>query len=110
MRPYYLNEKEEKAVQKFIQDETMKNAVRKVLLSGMYHDGVLKEGEVIDPLQNFVLGYFTTQTGQLLSSEEKGNHLNGIIQGVSLLESGFRILDKMKPVPKPVKSPINKAR
>lgn len=106
----YLSEREVKAVQKFLLDERMKEAVKKVLLSGVYFDGMLTPDKPADPLKNFALAAFTTPQSSLLTQEQKGAKLEAIINAISMIETGFRELEKCKEVETPVKEVINKAR
>lgn len=107
---HFLSEKEESAVKRFLADETMMEAVRKILLSGVYEDGILVPNTPADPLKNFILGAFTTQTSSLLSYEEKGRKLDTIINAISLVESGFKQLERFKQIEVETKETINKAR
>lgn len=108
--PNYLNDRELAAVQRFLEDETQLEAVRKVLLSGVYLDGKLEAGKPADPLKNFILARFSSQQAQLLPVEERGKQLDVIINAVSLVESGFQALEKLKPIKSPVEAKPNKAR
>lgn len=109
-RPDYLDEREEAAIQRFLEDEVQMEAVKKVLLSGVYQDGRLEAGKPADPLRNFILGATTGPNDQLLPDEQLGGKLRAIINAVSLVESGFRALEKLKLTPSPVEPKPNKAR
>ena len=108
---YYLSEAEKQSVAKFLADPSMKEAVRKVLLSCVYYDGTMEEDRAADPLKNFILAYFTNPQKQLLPAAEKGMLLETIINSVSLVESGFKQLEKLKPLELPeLKGEKNKGR
>ena len=106
----YLSEIEKSALDRFVSDETMREAVKKVILSGVYDDGVLREGKPSDPLKNFMLAYFTSPQGSLLPAEEKGYRLEAILNAISMVETGFKNLDKYKSVKSPLEVTVNKAR
>ena len=106
----YLSESEKLKVDQFVNDLVMREAVRKVILSGVYNDGILHKGEAADPLKNFMLGYFTQSAVQMFTTDEKGKKLEAIIHAVSMVESGFKELDKCKLVENEEKETINRAR
>lgn len=108
--PDYLDEREVAAIQRFLEDAVQLEAVRKVLLSGVYEDGVMKPGKPADPLKNFILGATTGPNDNLLPDEQLGAKLRAIISGVSLVESGFSALEKLKLTPSPEEAKPNKAR
>lgn len=111
MKPEYLSDREFAGVQRVLTDASALEGIRKVLLSGVYSDGILQAENAADPLKNFILAAFTTQTASLLSFEEKGRKLETIINAVSLVESGFKQLEKCKPVETgETNETINKAR
>lgn len=106
----YLSDKEKNAVQRFIADEHMREAVRKVLLSGVYYDGIMTPDKPADPLKNFLLGYFSSQQMALLPVEEKGKKVEVILNAISMVETGFKELEKFKEIKVEEKEKINKAR
>ena len=95
---YYLNDAEKAAVDNFVKNKVMREAVRKVLLSGIYQDGVMNKGRDADVTKNFILGALTTPQARLLSAEQKGNFVDAIINGLSLVQTGFEQLEKLKKV------------
>ncbi len=111
MKPDYLSEAEAMKVQMFCADPIMKEAVRKVLLSGIYFDGILEEGKAADPLKNFILGTMSQSVVHMMTAEEKGKKLDAILNGISMVETGFKRLDEVKQVEKKEeKEVVNKAR
>ena len=95
---YYLNQVEKDVIANFLENKMLFEAVRKVLLSGIYLDGTLHEGRGADPLKNFILATMTTQTAQVLPQLERGAKLDAIINAISMIETGFRNLEKLKAV------------
>ena len=106
----YLSEKERGAVVKFLNDATMREAVRKVILSGVYFDGILEADRPADPLKNFMLAMFTHPGMNLLQQSEKGAKIDAVLNAVSMVETGFREMEKCKSVESPVKVNVNRAR
>ncbi len=99
----YLNEKENAAVEKFLADPVAIQAVKKVLLSGVYRDGTLSPDAPFDPLQNFILGMVSSPQYQMLSMDEKGRKIDTVWNAISLVETGFKQLEKCKQVESPIK-------
>lgn len=94
----YLADIERDEIQKFLENRVLVEAVKKVILSGVYEDGILQPGKPADPLKNFVLGFFTRPNIALLPLDEKAKHLEAIIHAVSYVETGFQNLDKMRKI------------
>ncbi len=107
---YYLNGAEKGLVETFVANKPMYDAVRKVLLSGVYEDGILKPGEEAEPLKNFILGRMTNPLIANAPFELKGQEISSIIHGISMIESGFKELDKLKKVEPETTTKKNKAR
>lgn len=108
---YKLTPEERELLIAFRENVPMFNAVHKVLLAGIYSNGVLTEGEQ-NPLQNWALSYVMNNenSGVKLSDEEIGKKIRASAEGISFLQNG---LDHIKTiqrdfVPKPTKP--NKAR
>ena len=102
-----LNDVEKAAVQKFVEFETMREAVKKVLLAALYSNGTLKPGQAADPLTNKALTIpYNNPQG---SNEQLGAELRAMYAGIMLLEEGFKKLDEFKKVEEKPKQP-NKAR
>lgn len=94
----YLSQLELEKIANFNQDEVLKNAVRKVLLASIYQNGTLRKDIKPDPLKNAALGLASLAiSGRgVVSNADLGEDLRGLMQGVSLLESGFNELSKIK--------------
>ena len=107
----FLSEAEKMKVEQFVNDLVMREAVRKVLLSGVYFDGIMEQDKPADPLKNFVIAAFTNQHSQLQTKEQWGNKMETIINAISLIETGFKELEKAKRVePETKDKVINPAR
>lgn len=92
-----LNEAEIKRLQKFLEDDLMKQAVKKILLRSIYQ-GTLEPGQGPDSMRNFFLHLLITPQGQeyALSNEELGAKFRARVEGIALLEDGFTQLEKLK--------------
>jgi len=96
----YLSEAEKSQIQGFLENKVLVEAVRKVLLSGVYVDGIMQPDKPSDPLKNFILGTMTTPLMINAPMQEKGMTLTSIINAVSMVESGFINLEKLRKVEK----------
>lgn len=98
----YLNEIERAELAKFVGNKTLFEAVRKVILSGVYFDGVMIPGKPADPLRNFVLASFTNANGMMPADmatkpdAEMGAKLRSIIQAVSMIDTGFETFSEFE--------------
>ena len=92
-----LNEIEKAKINQFLEDEVMKEAVKKVLLADIYDNGVLKEGEPANK-QNWVFGLVMNEAGQdyKQTNEEIGEKLRACIEGIRAVELGFKHLEEFK--------------
>jgi hypothetical protein len=84
---FFLNDIEKMEVQKFADNQTMMNAVRKIFLKGVYFEGILKAGE--NPLsdRNFLLAIANDADGN--SDEAIGRKLRVSAEAIGLIELGF---------------------
>jgi hypothetical protein len=108
---YELTDLEKSKIITFMSDKDMVEAVRKVVLAGMYSNGTLRQGADANPLTNaaFAMVFRTIRGEGVMSNEEIGQDLRGLAQGVMLLESGFKRLESIKPVEVKVDSTVNEA-
>lgn len=102
----YLTDLEVEAIEQFNTNETMREAVKKVILQHIYSQGVIKKGEKHDPLKNRAL----VIVGGDYNDEELGTRLRSLWEGVNALETGFSELEKIKSSKgDSVESPYNEA-
>jgi hypothetical protein len=106
----YLNDIEKAEVVAFLENKVMSNAVKKVLLSGVYFDGTMEAGKEHDPLKNFVLGRLSQQHALMNDNKHLGDLARSMIDAVSMLETGFAELEKCKPVKVEKETKENKGR
>lgn len=106
----FLNDIEKAEVEKFVENRTMLEAVRKVLLAGIYFNGVLQEGEPADARKNFLLAQLTQPIMENAPIAEYGSHAKALVNGIKLVETGFADLEKFKVVEPVTKPKVNKGK
>lgn len=99
-----LTDQEKELVLQFISNEKMADAVKKVLLDGIYEQGTSKVGVDRDSNRNWAWSVLTK--GADLSNEQAGQCLRSVMEGISFLETSFNNMNKMKSIESPVE--INK--
>lgn len=82
-----LSQTEKDAIQAFIDNKTMSEAVKKVLLFGVYNNGTLEQGKEPNPLVNFALGLASGAVELKLSHEQLGKHLSVAWEGIQVVEN-----------------------
>lgn len=85
----FLSTHEQVKVELFAKDDITKEAIKKILLSVIYSNGVLKKGEPADPLKNATLSLVATK-GTELTDAQVGNALKVFWEAVNLLEVAFQ--------------------
>jgi len=102
----FLNDKERSLVRNFADNPDMIEAVKKVLLQGVYQQGTLKPGEAPEPLKNWAVGVTLNQTldpsgrpkDNPANYEKIGQRVFAITEGLNYLEGGFKEIDSFKTV------------
>jgi len=90
-----LNDLEKVKIETFCQDEAMYNAVKKGLLSVMYSEGKIGEGNVSVKNSAFNLIATKYSQGEEVSNEMLGERLRGLYEGIDALENGLAQLKKI---------------
>lgn len=88
----FLSDIEHERIVSFYNDAVMREAVRKVILAGVYNNGVLKPGEPADPTKNFALSLAFAKGDY--SNEDLGADLRAVAEGIRAVEQGFNELSK----------------
>lgn len=97
-------------IEQFNADAEMQDAVRQVLLAGLYHHGVVEKGVAHNPLLNGAFALVSLAGNNPIPDEELGAHLRGTWFGVNALEQAWNKLTKIKSEKKEdVESPYNEA-
>ena len=91
----FLSDNEKAALQQFMASEVMYEAVKKVILTGVYYNGTLRPDQPADPARNFTLALSMAQ--DLSGNERLGEVLRAQTEGVRLVEVGFSALANYKP-------------
>lgn len=105
----YLSELEIQKVEQFYQDEVMREAVKKVLLAGIYSHGVIAKGFKHDPLQNAAFNLASQAITNPIPDAELGANLRGMWAGVNYLHNAFKELSRIKEDKEPIETPYNEA-
>lgn len=94
----YLSDQEKAQIEKFVGNRMQFEAVRKVLLAGIYFNGVLVPGEAHDPSMNFALTQVFTAliNGHPVSDADIGENIRAQAAGIRLVETGFKKLSEIE--------------
>lgn len=92
----YLNEEEILSIEAFCKNETMFEAVKKVLLRDIYSRGVLEKGLVHDPQINGAFSLASLSLNNPIPDEQLGQHIRGMWAGISSLVNAYGELKKIK--------------
>lgn len=94
-----LTDEDRAKIFQFNSDPVLVEAVRKVLLSVIYSQGVIKKGKDSSPLQNASLSlvFKTVRKEAVIDNEKLGEELRGMAVGLNYLEVGLENLSKIKP-------------
>lgn len=103
-----LSDLEQAKLDQFVTDDVMREAVKKVLLAGIYGNGALEKGKPADPLRNFLIGYAFNKPD--ISNDQIGADLRAAVSGINTLETAFSNMAKYKREVLPPKGNKNQAR
>lgn len=96
-------------IEQFCKDEEMFNAVRKVLLAGIYTHGTVQLGYTPDPLLNGAFGLASLAPNNPIPDEMLGQHIRGMWAGINALKNAIDNLKSIKSEKKEIESPYNEA-
>lgn len=83
-------------IEAFCADKVMFDAVKKVILEGIYFQGTIKKGLTPNPLINGALSLASLSTGNPIPDEELGANIRGIWAGLNALENAYKKLETIK--------------
>lgn len=108
--PKFTLSEEEKVelLMQFNANEKMKEAVKQVLLAGIYSNGVIKPGEKHNPMLNWAMS-LVFNTDDRINNEQLGAKLSALAEGIRFVESAFDKIADYKKTPAP-STGTNKAR
>ena len=102
-----LSKEEAKLLSGVVRDKRVVEALKKVLLVPVYHNGVLKPDQEADMTRNFMLSITNRRE---LTNEEMGAQARSIGEAVALLEIGFSYLENLDTPDIKVERKLNDAR
>lgn len=103
-----LDETEQKELEIVNDRPFLMSALKKVILSSIYHEGVLKPGEMPDVGNNFLL--ILANSTSDYTNEHLGADLKARVKACQLVELGFKEIVKFKKVEKSVPNDKNPGR
>jgi hypothetical protein len=91
-------------IEQFCADTEMFNAVKKVLLAGIYTHGTVQRGFTPDPLKNGALSLASLATANPIPDEVLGAHIRGVWEGLNALQNALQNIRNIKTngVPSPI--------
>lgn len=94
----YLSDKEKIEIEKFVGNKVQFEAVRKILLAGIYFNGVIVPDEPHDPSMNFALTQVFTAliNGHPIDDKDIGENIRAQAAGIRLVETGFKKLSEVE--------------
>lgn len=107
MKQDFLTESEVAHIEAFCKNEQMFEAVRKVMLQGIYTHGVVVKGKKHNPLINGAFSLVSLSTQNPIPNEEIGAQLRAQWAGVNALESAMNNLKEIKSNPKDLEGEEN---
>ena len=105
-----LDDNEKLAIQMFVDNDVQREAVRKIILSTVYYNGVLEKGKQANPTINAAFGLASNKEELHLSYEDLGKHLNTQWEAIRLLELAFSNFHRYQTVKKEKVEVKNQAR
>lgn len=97
----FLSEEEKTLIASFYSNEKQREAVKKILLFGVYYNGILKKDEEANPLMNWALSLAMGKGD--VSNEALGADLRASAEGIRAIENAYLQLKsfvKEKEIPK----------
>ena len=105
-----LNDLEVAKIEAFCKDEAMFEAVKKVLFSAIYSDGVVKKGKKLNQKNAaFSLIANAYSEGKDITNDELGEQLRAKFEGVHTILNGFDQLKSIKKEEVVIEDLINEA-
>lgn len=92
----YLSKVEQDKIAIFNQDKVLFEAIKKVILKGVYSQGVLEADKPAIPMLNAALGLVAQTQNGVISNEDLGADLRAFFEGAKMVEIGFNELAKIK--------------
>lgn len=107
-----LSEREEIELRKLAENEITIGAIKKILLYGVYYNGIMEKGKNPNTSQNFATqaALFAIQSNPKINNEDLGRELRANVSAIRMLELGFKELEGFKTEDKKTIDKKNQAR
>lgn len=92
----YLTDIEVVKIEAFCADTELYNAVRKVVLQGIFHNGVVEKGYIPDPLINGAFSLVALAMENPIPNELLGEQLRAQWAGINAMHNAFKELNNIK--------------
>lgn len=109
MTKHNLTDLEIAKIETFCKDKEMYEAVKKVILQGIYTHGTIQAGQTPDPLQNAAFNLAALSITNPIPDEMLGQHIRGMWAGVNAMKNAFDSLDGIRTASDVVLSEYNDA-
>ncbi len=110
MNKYNLTDLQVVKIETFCKDTEMYNAVRKVILAGIYEHGTVHTDYVPDPLKNGAYSLASLALTNPIPPELVGQQVMAQFAGINAMKNAFDDLDSIKSeVEEPILSTYNEA-
>lgn len=105
----FLTDLETQKIELFCKDKEMKEAVRKVLLAGIYSHGTIKKDGAFDPLENSAYHLAALAVTNPIPDEEIGANVRAMFAGLNAMKNAFDELESIKMVKEVTLEEVNEA-
>lgn len=92
----FLSKVEQDKIAAFNNDKVLFEAIKKVVLKGVYNQGILEKDKPATPMFNAALGLVAQTQNGVISNEDLGADLRAFFEGAKMVEMGFDQLAKIK--------------
>ena len=106
----FLDDLEKEKIKQFYEDETMREAVKKVIMAGLHQAGVPKKGKPLDTLYNPALIMVSRAEETGATDEQIGQSVRALWAGINQVEAAFDNLKYAVPDTEERSSKPNPAR
>ncbi len=103
-----LDEQEQTQIKRFVENEKLKEAVKKALLAGLYEQGTIKKHKPADSLSNVAFGLLFE--GDNPTNEKLGAKVRALWEGIRNIENAFEFMEGYKEIQSERSENKNQAR
>ena len=105
----FLTDLEIAKIEAFCSDKAMYEAVRKVILQGIYTHGTVKKEGIVNPVVNGAFSLASLAMENPIPDEQLGAHIRTMWAGINAMKNAFDTLDTIKQEVPLVETPYNEA-